>query len=81
MWADFLEDRSHRDPAICGWKESTKKKMGQVAYRILAEVGYLTSTRKRELQHVLVRPELKAMLENHDKQRIKQCMEVSTWTR
>lgn len=81
VWADFLEDRSHRDTAICDWKESTKKKMGQVVFRMLAEVGYLKSTRKLELQHVVVRPEVKIMLNEHYKQRIKQCMEVSAWTR
>lgn len=80
MWADFLEDRLHRDPAICDWKESTKKKMGQVAFRMLAEMGYLKSTRKLELQHVVVRPEVKVMLDENYKQRIKKCMEVSAWT-
>ena len=39
QWMDFLEDRAHRDPAIGTWTESSKKKMGQVAFRILAEVG------------------------------------------
>ena len=81
VWADFLEDRSHRDPAIGDWTESTRKKMGQVAFRMLAEVGYLKSTRNLELQHVVVRPEVKTMLEEHYKQRIKKCMEVSAWTR
>ena len=81
VWADFLEDRSHRDPAIGEWTESTKKKMGQVVFRMLAEVGYLKSTRKLELQHVVVRPEVKTMLEEHYKQRIKKCMEVSAWPR
>lgn len=81
VWTDFLEDRSHRDPTICDWKESTRKKMGQVAFRMLAEVGYLKSTRTLELQHVLVRPEVRIMLEEHYKQRIRKCMEVSAWTR
>ncbi|MCX2795332.1 DUF1819 family protein [Microbulbifer thermotolerans] len=81
VWMDFLEERSHRDPAICDWKESTKKKMGQVVFRMLSEVGYLKSTRKLELQHVVIRPEVKTMLEEHYKKRIKKCMEVSTWIR
>lgn len=80
VWADFLEDCSYRDSDICDWKESTKRKMGQVVFRMLAEVGYLKSTRKLELQHVVVRPEVKIMLEEHYKQRIKKCMEVSAWT-
>lgn len=77
QWADFLEDCAHRDPAIHDWKESSKKKMGQVAFRMLAEVGYLKSTRSLKLQHVVIRPEIRAMLDDTYKQRIKKCMEVS----
>ena len=81
VWLDFLEERSQRDPDICDWKESSKKKMGQVVFRMLAEVGYLKSTRKLELQRVIIRAELRMLLEEHYKQRIKRCMEVSVWTR
>ena len=81
IWSDFLEERSQRDLDICDWKESSKKKMGQVVFRMLAEVGYLKSTRKLELQRVIVRAELRSLLEEHYKQRIKRCMEVSVWTR
>ena len=81
VWLDFLEERSQRDPDIADWKESSKKKMGQVVFRMLAEVGYLKSTRKLELQRVIVRAELRMLLEEHYKQRIKRSMEVSVWTR
>ena len=81
VWLDFLEERSQRDPDIVDWKESSKKKMGQVVFRMLAEVGYLKSTRKLELQRVIVRAELRSLLEEHYKQRIKRSMEVSVWTR
>ena len=77
LWADFLDERSQRDPDICEWKESSKKKMGQVVFRMLAEVGYLKSTRKLELQRVIIRAELRMLLEEHYKQRIKKSMEVS----
>ena len=76
-WTEFLEDCAHRDPRIDGWKESTKKKMGQVVYRMLAEMGYLKSTQNLQLQHVLIRPEIKTMLLDNYKQRMKECMEVS----
>ena len=81
VWLDFLEERSQRDPDIVDLKESSKKKMGQVVFRMLAEVGYLKSTRKLELQRVIIRAELRMLLEEHYKQRIKRCMEVSVWTR
>ena len=50
-------------------------------FRMLAEAGYLKSTRKLELQRVIVRAELRSLLEEHYKQRIKRSMEVSVWTR
>ena len=70
IWLDFLDERSQRDPDICEWKESSKKKMGQVVFRMLAEVGYLKSTRTLELQRVIVRAELRSLLEEHYKQRL-----------
>ena len=70
IWSDFLDERSQRDQDICEWKESSKKKMGQVVFRMLAEVGYLKSTRTLELQRVIVRAELRSLLEEHYKQRL-----------
>lgn len=81
VWLDFLEERSHRDEAISDWKDSSKKKMGQVVFRMLTEVGYLKSTRKMELQRVIIRTELRTLLADHYKQRTKKCMEVSIWSR
>lgn len=78
QWLDFLEDRSHRDPVISDWTESSKKKMGQVVFRILAEVGLLQSTRSLRLQHMLVRPEVKVLLEDSRRHRIKACLNVSS---
>ncbi|MCC4272196.1 DUF1819 family protein [Marinobacter nauticus] len=78
QWLDFLEDRAHRDPAIEGWTESSKKKMGQVAFRILAEVGLLQSTRSLRLQNILVRPEVNVLLEDSRRYRIKACLNVSS---
>jgi|TARA_R110000850_G_scaffold55855_1_gene131936 hypothetical protein len=78
QWMDFLEDRAHRDPAIGTWTESSKKKMGQVAFRILAEVGLLQSTRSLRLQNILVRPEVNVLLEDSRRYRLKACLNVSS---
>lgn len=78
QWLDFLEDRSHRDPVISDWTESSKKKMGQVVFRILAEVGLLQSTRSLRLRHMLVRPEVKVLLEDSRRHRVKACLNVSS---
>lgn len=79
-WSEFLEDRSHRDPSIQTWAESSRKKMGQVVYRMLAEVGLLQSARCMKLQHLLVRPEVRTLLENSHRQRLKACLDVSSAT-
>jgi hypothetical protein len=78
QWMDFLEECANRDSSILDWTESTRKKMGQVVFRMLAEMGYLKSTRSLKLQHVLIRPELRVMLEDNYKPRIKECMEASS---
>lgn len=78
LWGDFLEDRANRDPAIFDWTAGSKRKMGQVAMRILAEAGYIRSTRTPTLQHVLVRPEIRALLDDSYRHRIRACLEISS---
>ena len=80
-WLDFLDDRSIRDTSLGDWKESTRKKTGQVAFRMLSEIGYLDNVRTKALQHIAIRAEVRALLERHNKQRIEQCMNVSSQAR
>lgn len=77
FWDEFLDERSHRDLKIALWTESSRKKMGQVTYRMLAEVGMLQNTRNFKLQKLLVRPEIRELLENSSRQRLKACLMVS----
>jgi len=77
QWLEFLEDRTHKDESISTWQDATKKKMGQVVFRMLIEAGYMQNNRNLQLQKVLLRPEMKVMLEDNYKQRIIDCMEVS----
>jgi len=77
QWSDFLEESARRDPAIFDWSESTKNKMRQVVFRILVDVGYLKSPHNPELQQVIIRPEIKTMLDDSYLYRILACMEVS----
>jgi hypothetical protein len=77
QWDDFLEDCANRDPVIHDWTTSSKKKMGQVTFRMLAEMGYLADTRTIRLQNVIIRPEIKAMLADNYKQRISDCINIA----
>jgi len=80
QWSDFLEESAKRDPAIFDWSESTRTKMRQVVFRILVDVGYLKGPRNLELQQVIIRPEIKTMLDESYRYRILACMEVSNRT-
>jgi len=73
QWDEFLAERAHRDEAIAGWAESSKRKMGQVVYRMLTEVGVLASSRSRKLQPLLLRPEVKSLLETYQHVRLSAC--------
>ncbi|WP_444937675.1 DUF1819 family protein [Microbulbifer sp. JMSA002] len=78
LWGSFLEERVERDSKIGNWTESSKKKMGQVVLRMLAEVGFVKSTRNPQLQHILVRPEVNGLLDGSRCQRIKKCLNISS---
>lgn len=79
-WNEFLDERSHRDSAITIWRESSRKKMAQVVYRMLAEVGLLKSTRNMKLQNLMIRSEVRVLLDDSYRYRIKACLEVSNVT-
>jgi hypothetical protein len=76
-WREFLETCSLIDPAVGEWTESTKSKLRQVVYKMLAEAGYIDSTRKLNLQPVTVVPELREYLVNHSEEYILRCMECT----
>jgi len=55
-WEAFITECAHRDPAVAGWADSTKRKLFQVIVRVLAESGYLDSTRKMSLTPPMLHP-------------------------
>ncbi|MBJ2206054.1 DUF1819 family protein [Pseudomonas proteolytica] len=79
-WNEFLDERSHRDSTITTWTESSRKKMAQVIYRMLAEVSLLKSTRNMKLQNLMIRSEVRVLLDDSYRYRIKACLEVSNAT-
>lgn len=76
-WDAFLVECTHIDPAVAAWSASTRKKTGQVVYRILAEVGYVDRTRSHRLQPVLIAPEVSRLLRAHHEEYILKCMEIA----
>ena len=76
-WREFLETCSQVDPGVGKWTATTTTKLRQVVFRILAEAGYIDSTRKLNLQPVSVVPEVREYLAKHSEGYILQCMEYT----
>lgn len=76
-WETYLNECEHRDPSVSKWSESTRKKLGQVVFRILSEAKYIDNTRSLKLIPVRVVPEVSRYLRNSNEDYVLRCMEVS----
>jgi hypothetical protein len=75
-WRTFLEECENRDSTAASWSDSTKKKLGQVVIRILAEAGYLENTRNMQLSPIQIHPKVREYLQGHGMESILRCMEI-----
>lgn len=62
VWREFLDGCQARDPSIQGWAETTRRRLRSTVFQILAQAGYLSDTRQRKLQNVVIFPELAGYL-------------------
>ena len=76
-WKNFLAVCAQRDKAVSTWSETTKAKLGQVVFRILAEAKYVDSTRSLKLAHVSLASEVREYLVRHKETYILQCIDIA----
>lgn len=76
-WHHFMEVCAQADPEVDKWSDSTRSKLKQVVFRILAEAGYMNNTKTRVLQPVSIDPELKAYLNSNAEDYVINCMSVT----
>lgn len=76
-WKDFLEVCGQIDPAIHQWTASTRAKLKQVIFRILAESKFIDNTKNLQLLPVLVIPEIRQYLLKKSEHDILRCMEAT----
>lgn len=76
-WKYFFETCSQADPQMLKWTESTRSKLKQIVFRILAESGYINNTRAGQLQPVTVLPEVKKYLTEHSENYVLGCMQAT----
>jgi hypothetical protein len=75
-WVAFWEDRSRLFPEFAQMTESSTYKIGQVVFKVLADAGYIESTRNKKLQNVYLLPEVKSLLADMQREDIVAAMEV-----
>jgi len=76
-WKYFFETCSQVDPQMAKWTVSTRSKLKQIVFRILAESAYIDNTRARKLQPVTVLPEVKKYLTEHSEDYVLECMQAT----
>lgn len=76
-WHHFMDVCAQVDPGVEKWSDSTRAKLKQVIFRILAEAGYVENTRSLILQPVSIEPELKNYLRSNDEDYVIDCMSVT----
>ena len=62
LWAEYVESLQNEDPNMPVWNESTIKKLGDSAFQIIKESGFISDTRAYRLQPVQIAPEVLAYL-------------------
>lgn len=76
-WKDFINTCVQVDPSIEQWRASTRAKLKQVIFRILAESKYIDNTKDLKLLPVSVIPEIRQYLLKNSEHHILHCMEVT----
>jgi len=76
-WKYFFETCSQADSQMLEWTESTRKKLKQIVFRILAESNYINNTRSGQLQSVTMLPEIKKYLTDNSERYVLSCMKAT----
>ena len=77
MFADYLDGCRERDPAMPAWTEATRERVRSSVFQMLAQAGYVESTRSLKLQSVHVAEQVARYLAANGEDYVIRCLEVS----
>jgi len=77
-WRRFLDECSMVHPEIDEWSKTTRNKLGQVVFRILAESRYLDTVRSPRILPVRITDEVRNYLIEHSENYILSCMDIES---
>ncbi|WP_105190030.1 DUF1819 family protein [Pseudoalteromonas sp. T1lg48] len=76
-WESFWDERSRLFPELSKMSESSTYKISQVAFKVIADAGYIESTRSKKLQNVYLLPEVRSLLLQMEREDIISAMELN----
>ena len=76
QWESFIEDCRGRDAVMAHWNESTITRLRSTVFQILAQAGYLESSRSLKLQKVILDARLVEYLKSRNEAHVLRCMQV-----
>ena len=77
LWEHYIEDCRARDPEMPLWSESTGARLRSSVFQILAQAGYIGSTRTLKLQTVHIAREVLRYLKARNEEYVLRCIQVS----
>jgi hypothetical protein len=76
-WGKFVDECRGRDTEMPRWSDSTIDRLRSSVYQMLADAGYLKSSRSLELQSVHFSPEVEGYLVKNGEHYVLRCVSVS----
>jgi len=77
MFSDYLEGCRERDHDMPQWNETTCRRLRSSVFQMLAQAGYVESTRRLTLQTVHVADQVLSYLKAHAEEYVLRCIQVS----
>ncbi len=74
-WQHFWEERTRLYPALGDMSQASIYKVSQVAFKVLADAGYIESTKNKHLMNVYLSPDVRQILINLNRDDIVRAME------
>lgn len=76
IWNDYIAGCRGRDPEMPSWSDTTVAKLRSCVFSMLAQAGYLESTRTLRLQNVFIDSLLADYLRDRGEAYVLRCLEV-----
>lgn len=77
LFADYLDGCRERDPEMPQWRESTRARLRSSVFQMLAQAGYIESTRSLKLQTVHIADQVLHHLKANQEEYVLRCIQVS----